>query len=138
MSDPTIFQTQTESPEAPKTDNRDPLQKAAALFHKPTEGSEPDWQALLLNAKDGAEKMKIRSARETYQAEQKFIAFQEAQAAEQARIEQVMKSPGRNKQFYEELQRNDPRAYWSVPVQRQIKADRAKMGLSYYLKSPTK
>lgn len=138
MSDPTIFQTQEEPAKEKSSDNRDPLQKAAAKFHKPTEGSEPDWQALLLNAKDGAEKMKIRSARETYQAEQKFIAFQAAQAAEQARIEQVIATPLRNKQFYEELQRTDPRAYWSVPVQRQIKQDKATMGLSYHLKTPTK
>ena len=40
----TIFHTaQAEAPSTPKADNRDPVQKAAAFFHQPTEGSEPDW-----------------------------------------------------------------------------------------------
>lgn len=125
-----------EAESTPKSDNRDALQKAAAYFHKPPEGNEPDWNGMLLNAQTMTEKFKIRAARDAYQEEQKFIHLQQVQAAEQARITEVLKSPLRNKQFYENLKQTDGRAYFSVEVQRQMKADKQQMGLAFHLKNP--
>jgi hypothetical protein len=97
--------------------------------------TEPDWQGKLLKAKDGREKMQIRAAREAWQDEQRTKVMLQQQAELEAHIAEVIQRPARNKLFYEDLRVNDPRAYWSVPVQRQMKTDRQAMGLSFHLKN---
>lgn len=132
--------TQTESiftaPEpAPKpTDNRDALTKAASHFHKAPDNGEPDWQAMLLNAKNGTEKFRIRAARDAYQEEVKFNQAQARQDAEAAHIASVLATPNRNKFFWENLKKTDPRTFYSVEAQRQQKADKGRMGLAFHLK----
>jgi len=133
--------TQTESiftaqePAPPTVDNRDKLTRAAEFFHKtPANGDEPDWQAMLLNAKNGTEKFKIRAARDAYKEEVKFNQHQARQDAERAHVAEVLRTPHRNKAFYDALKINDPRAFWSTECQRQQKADKAQMGLAFHLK----
>ena len=134
-----IFTTpETEEPPKPKIDTRDRFQKNASAFHQARAGSEaggePDWQGMLLNAKDMAEKFRIRSAREAYQEEVKFQRMNQVMQAEKARIAEVLRTPIRTKSFYADLQKNDGAAYWSVEVQRQMKADKATLGLAFHLK----
>ncbi|MBT9540381.1 hypothetical protein [Thiobacillus sp.] len=135
--EPSIFTTpEVEEPPAPKIDTRDKLAKNASAFHqtKAVNNGEPDWAGMLLNAKDMAEKFRIRSAREAYVAEVKYQRMNEIMQAEKARIAEVLRTPIRNKSFYAELQRNDAPAYWSVEVQRQMKTDKAQLGLAFHLK----
>ncbi len=107
-------------------------------FHANNQDStgEPDWAGMLLNAKDSAEKFRIRSAREAYQAEIKWQAHLAQQTAQEARTKAVLSTPTRNKDFYANLQRNDPRVYWSTECQRQMRSDKATMGLAFHLKNP--
>ena len=128
---------ETEEPPKPKTDTRDKLAKNASAFHQARvgdNGGEPDWAGMLLNAKDMNEKFRIRSAREAYVAEVKYQRMNEIMQAEKARIAEVLRTPIRNKSFYADLQKNDGPAYWSVEVQRQMKADKATLGLAFHLK----
>lgn len=119
----------------PKTDNRDKLTKAASHFHKQQgEAGEPDWQAMLLNAQNGTEKFRIRAARDAYEEEKKFNQHQQRQDAERAHVAAVLATPNRNKFFYDQLKVNDPRVFWSTECQRQIKTDKANMGLAFHLK----
>lgn len=127
--------TAPEPAPAPKTDNRDPLTRAASHFHKQPDNGEPDWQAMLLNAKNGTEKFKIRAARDAYKEEVKFNQHQARQDAERAHVAEVLRTPVRNKAFYDNLKINDPRAFWSTECQRQMKTDRAQMGLAFHLKN---
>jgi small-conductance mechanosensitive channel len=98
--------------------------------------SEPDWQGMLLAAKDSTTKMKIRAAREAYKDEQKFKAFEAQQEAQAAKVTTILTTPQhqRNKSFYEELMRSDPSSYWDVRIQRQKQRDRETMGLGFHLK----
>lgn len=111
--------------------------KLAEQFHANThqETSEPDWQAMLYQAKTERAKWEIRAARDTWQDEQRSNAMMQMQAEQEAHIQEVIQRPGRNKQFYDDLRINDPRTYWSVPCQRQMKADKANMGLAFHLKN---
>lgn len=90
---------------------------------------------MLLQAKTARAKWEIRAARETWQDEQRTKTMMQMQAEQEAHIDEVIKRPNRNKQFYDDLRINDPRAYWSVPCQRQMKADKANMGLAFHLKN---
>jgi len=111
--------------------------KSLALdLHKNTHlgSSEPDWAGLMLQCTSGIEKMKIKEAKAAWQEEQKWKAHLEAQAAMDARIQQVKQTQNRNKAFYENLSRIDGRVYWSTEVQRQMKADKAAMGLNWHSK----
>lgn len=120
---------------APKIDRRDKVTKDASFFHKQQgEAGEPDWAGMLLNAKDSTEKYKIRAARDAYQEEKRFNQFQQRQDVERAHIASVLATPVRNKVFWENLKRTDPRTFYSVEGQRQQKADKASMGLGFYLK----
>lgn len=96
--------------------------------------SEPDWQGMLLSASGGIEKMKIKEAKAAWQEEQKYKANLEVQAATDQRIAAIKNMPNRNKAFYERLQREDGRVYWSVEVQRQMKMDKAALGLNFFSK----
>ena len=112
--------------------------KLAEQFHANTHqgnSSEPDWQAMLYQAKTERAKWEIRAARETWQDEQRTKTMMQMQAEQEAHIDEVIKRPNRNKQFYDDLRINDPRAYWSVPVQRQMKSDKSNMGLAFHLKN---
>lgn len=132
--------TQTESifkapePAAPKVDNRDALTKAAEKFHRAPDNGEPDWAAMLLAAKNGTEKMRIRLARDAYEEEVRFTQAQARQDAEAAHIASVLATPNRNKFFWENLKKTDPRTYYSVQAMRQLKADKAQMGLAFHLR----
>ena len=88
----------------------------------------------MLQCTSGIEKMKIKEAKAAWQEEQKWKAHLEAQAAMDARIQQVKQTQNRNKAFYENLSRIDGRVYWSTEVQRQMKADKAAMGLNWHSK----
>lgn len=107
-------------------------QQLHAISHQ--ESGEPDWQGMMLQAEGGIAKMKIKEAKAAWQDEQKWKAHLEAQAAMDARIQQVKQTPNRNKAFYENLSRTDGRVYWSTEVQRQMKADKAAMGLYWHSK----
>lgn len=109
----------------------------AKQFHSNTHqetGGEPDWNRLLLEAEGGIAKMKVREAKDLWQQEQRWKAHLEQQAAQQERIDQVKKTPNRNQAFYSELQKNDPRSYWSTDIQRQMRADKAALGLYWHMK----
>lgn len=129
-----IFQLQEEQPEVTKPDPRDKLTKAASQFHKAPEGGEPDWAGMLLNAKNQTEKFKIRAARDAWIEEQRFQKFQQAQDDHKTHIAEVLRTPLRNKAFYDNLKVSDPKVYYSVEAQRQMKTDKATMGLSFHLK----
>lgn len=129
-----IFQQQEEQPEVTKPDTRDKLTKAASQFHKAPEGSEPDWAGMLLNAKNQTEKFKIRAARDAWIEEQRFQKFQQAQEAHKVHIADVLRTPHRNKAFYDNLKVSDPKVFWSTECQRQMKADKATMGLAFHLR----
>lgn len=105
-------------------------------IHKDEGDAEPDWQGMLLNAKDSTAKMHIRAAREAYKDEQKFKAFEVQQQAQEAKVTNILTTPlhERNKAFYEELQRNSPSLYWNVRIQRQKQRDKETMGLGFHLK----
>lgn len=122
----------------PKPDTREAVQKATAFFHKTPEGNEPDWAAMLLAANNQTEKFKIRAAREAYAEEKQFQLFQKRQDEQKAHIATVLSSPNRNKFFYEALSQNDPKTYYSVQCQRQMKSDKAVLGLGWFLKGPSK
>lgn len=107
-------------------------QQLHAISHQ--ESGEPDWQGMLLQCTSGIDKMKVKEAKAAWQDEQKYKAHLEAQAAMDARIAAIKTMPNRNKAFYERLQREDGRVYWSTEVQRQIKADKAAMGLGWHSK----
>lgn len=96
--------------------------------------SAPDWQGMMLQAEGGIAKMKIKEAKAAWQDEQKYKAHLEAKAAMDARIQQVKAMPNRNKAFYEKLQREDGRVYWSTEVQKQMKNDRSAQGLYWHSK----
>lgn len=96
--------------------------------------SEPDWQGMMLQCTSGIEKMKIKEARQAYIDEQKHKANLEAQAATDGRVAAVKTMPNRNKAFWERLQREDGRVYWSVEAQRLMKNDRSAQGLNWYSK----
>lgn len=130
-----IFQLQEEQPEVTKPDPRDKLTKAASQFHKAPEGGEPDWAGMLLNAKNQTEKFKIRAARDAWIEEQRFQKFQQAQDDHKTHIAEVLRTPLRNKAFYDNLKVSDPKVYYSVEAQRQMKTDKATMGLSFHLKA---
>jgi hypothetical protein len=117
-----------------KPDTRDKLTKAASQFHKAPDGGEPDWAGMLLNAKDQTEKFKIRAARDAYNEEKRFQHFQQQQAAHQAHIAEILRTPHRNKTFYDNLKVSDPQVFWSTECQRQMKTDKATMCLSFHLK----
>lgn len=113
--------------------------KAAGLaqqFYRNThkESGEPDWRGLMLQASSGIEKMKIKEAQAAYQEEQKWKAHLEAEAAMSNRIAAIKTMPNRNKAFYERLQREDGRVYWSTEVQKQMKNDRSAQGLNWHSK----
>lgn len=129
-----IFQLQEEQPEVTKPDTRDKLTKAASQFHKAPEGGEPDWAGMLLNAKNQTEKFKIRAARDAWIEEQRFQAFQQAQDAHKVHIAEVLRTPHRNKAFYDNLKVSDPKVFWSTECQRQMKTDKATMGLAFHLR----
>lgn len=137
--DPSIFKTH----EVKQPDRHDSRGKAtekamglAKQFHSNThqETGEPDWSRLLLEAEGGIAKMKVRDARQAWLDEKKYAAHLEAQAAMDARIQQVKTMPNRNKAFYEKLQREDGRVYWSTEVQKQMKNDRSAQGLNWHSK----
>lgn len=107
-------------------------QQLHAISHQ--ESGEPDWQGMMLQCTSGIDKMKVKEAKAAWQDEQKYKAHLEAQAAMDARIAAIKTMPNRNKAFYERLQREDGRVYWSTEVQRQIKADKAAMGLYWHSK----
>ncbi|HRK77755.1 MAG TPA: hypothetical protein PLQ95_04380 [Thiobacillus sp.] len=106
-----------------------------AIRHQGSDSGEPDWQGMLLQAKTGRAKWEIRAAREAWQDEQRTKAVMQVMAEQDAHNQEVIQRPNRNKEFYDDLRMNDPRAYWSVPVQRQMKTDRANMGLAFHLKN---
>lgn len=111
--------------------------KLAEQFHANTHqgnSSEPDWQGMMLQAEGGIAKMKIKEAKAAWQDEQKYKAHLEQQAAMDARIAAIKTMPNRNKAFYERLQREDGRVFWSVAVQQQLRSDKAAMGLHWYSK----
>ena len=131
-----IFEIDTSTTEekTTSTDNRDKVTKAAERFHKAPEGSEPDWAGMLLNAKNQTEKFKIRAARDAWIEEQRFQKLQQAQEAHKQHIASVLQTPHRNKVFWDNLKVNDPKVYYSVEAQRQMKTDKATMGLRFHLK----
>ena len=129
-----IFEIDTSTTEEKKPDTRDAVQKAASQFHKAPEGGEPDWAGMLLNAKNQTEKFKIRAARDAWIEEQRFQKFQQAQDDHKTHIAEVLRTPLRNKAFYDNLKVSDPKVYYSVEAQRQMKTDKATMGLSFHLK----
>jgi hypothetical protein len=96
---------------------------------------EPDWVGLLMQAKTERAKWTIRAARDSWKEEQRYRAVASQMAEQDAHNESVIKQPNRNKEFYDDLRVNDPRAYWSVPVQKQMRNDKQTMGLSYHLKN---
>ncbi|SFH61226.1 hypothetical protein SAMN05216299_1353 [Nitrosospira sp. Nsp14] len=110
------------------------------VFHdlrKDDSDTEPDWQRMLLNAKDSREKMEVRITRERWQEEQKYKLFEEAQAIREGKVNGVLSTPPnlRNKFFYDELQKNDPNTYWDNKVQRQRLNDKKSLGLGFHLRS---
>lgn len=117
----------------------DKVKGLAAQLHAnalPQESNgEPDWTGMLLQAKTEPAKWKIRAARDAYKEEQRYKAVERQMAEQDAHNESVIKQPNRNKEFYDDLRVNDPRAYWSVPVQKQMRNDKQTMGLSYHLKN---
>lgn len=137
--DPSIFKTH----EVKQPDRHDSRGKAtekamglAKQFHSNThqESSEPDWQGMLLAASSSIEKMKIRDARQAWLDEKKYAAHLEQLAATDSRIAAIKTMPNRNKAFYERLQREDGRVYWSTEVQKQMKNDRSAQGLNWHSK----
>lgn len=96
--------------------------------------SEPDWQGLLLQCVSGLEKMKVKEAKAAWQDEQKHKANLEVQAATDQRIAAIKTMPNRNKAFWENLRITDGRVFWSVEAQRQMKADKAALGLNFFSK----
>lgn len=96
---------------------------------------EPDWVGLLMQAKTERAKWTIRAARDSWKEEQRYRAVASQMAEQDAHNESVIKQPNRNKEFYDDLRVNDPRAYWSVPVQKQMRNDKQTMGLAYHLKN---
>lgn len=131
-----IFEINTSKTEdkAATPDTRDAVTKAAEHFHKAPDAGEPDWQGMLLRAKDQTEKFKIRSARDAWIEEQRFQKFQQAQDTHKGHIASVLQTPHRNKVFWDNLKLNDPKVYYSVEAQRQLKTDKSVMGLSFHLK----
>lgn len=109
----------------------------AAQLHANTvsESAEPDWQGMLLQAKNERAKWTIRAARDSWKDEQRINSLMQMQAEQEAHIQAVIQRPNRNKDFYKDLQTNDPRTYWSVPCQRQMRNDKATMGLAFHLKA---
>lgn len=130
-----IFEIDTSKTEDnTKPDTRDTVQKTASFFHKAPDTGEPDWQGMLLRAKDQTEKFKVRAARDAWIEEQRFQKFEAAQQAHKVHIASVLQTPHRNKVFWDNLKVNDPKVYYSVEAQRQLKTDKATMGLSFHLK----
>lgn len=105
-----------------------------ANTHEGTNG-EPDWVGLLMQAKTERAKWTIRAARDSWKEEQRYKAVASQMAEQDAHIEEVIRRPNRNKAFYDDLRINDPRTYYSVPCQRQMRNDKSSMGLGYHLKS---
>jgi hypothetical protein len=97
---------------------------------------ELDWNKLLMNAPDQASKMRIRQAKEIYLEEAKWKQWEEAQLVQEGKISEILSKPihERNKSWYDDLQRNNPVAYWDVKVQAQKRRDKATMGLGWHLK----
>lgn len=106
-----------------------------AAFRKDTK-EEPNWDGMLLKAKDQFARQTVREARTLYQQEQKYQAHLEEQKAHEDVVIATLDVPQhkRTKGFYEDLQNNNSRIYWSVPVQRQKAVDRKTLGLGFYLK----
>lgn len=126
-----IFQTEEKT--KPK-DTRDAVAKAAERFHVAPTNGEPDWQQMLLAAKDQPEKWRIRAAKEAYESDKKFQAHQKAMDDQQNKIAAYLATPTRNKAFYDKLQKEDPRAYWSTEIQKAKQNDRKIQGLHFHLK----
>lgn len=106
-------------------------------IHKDQPKGEPDWQGMLLKAKDATAKMHIRAAKEAYQEDQRIRAFEIAQANFDSRVDRLLATPQhqRNKFFYEELKKNDPNAYWDSRVQKARQKDREVLKLAFHLKA---
>jgi hypothetical protein len=134
-------QTETDKEAAKKQTSITEKQKEiTSIFHnihKDVPKGEPDWQGMLLNAKDATQKMHIRAAREAYQEEQRIRAFEEQHRAFDQRIDRLLATPQhqRNKFWYEDLKKNDPSAWWDSRVQKQRQKDRETLKLAFHLKA---
>jgi hypothetical protein len=91
--------------------------------------SEPNWQAMRMAAKTLKEKFQVGAAKDAWQQEQKWQAHQKMMQEQEERIAETLQSRRKNKEWYDALQRNDPRTYWSVEMQRAKAADKKQMGL---------
>jgi len=106
-------------------------------IHKDQSNGEPQWNVLLNNAKDSTEKMRIRSAREQWQEDQKMRAFEARQQEFNSRVDRLLATPQhqRNKEFYEQVKKNDPNAWWDSRVQKQRQIDRETLKLAFHLRA---
>ncbi|WON72756.1 hypothetical protein [Nitrosospira sp. Is2] len=104
-------------------------------LHKEATG-EPDWASMLANATSQQAKMQIRAARETYEEEAKYKAWEAVQKVQEGKISTILSKPitERNKAYYDNLQKTDPNSYWDTKVQAQRRRDIKTLGLAYYLK----
>ena len=106
-------------------------------IHKDQSNGEPNWNVLLNNAKDSTEKMRIRSAREQWQEDQKIRAFEARQAEFTSRVDRLLATPQhqRNKEFYEQIKKTDLNAWWDSRVQKQRQIDRETLKLAFHLRA---
>ncbi|PTR15253.1 hypothetical protein C8R31_104282 [Nitrosospira sp. Nsp2] len=99
--------------------------------------AEPDWSRMLMQAQSQQAKMQIRAARETYEEEAKYKAWEAIQKVQDGKVTQILSKPlhERNKQFYDELRRSDVQSYYDTKVQAQRRRDIQTLGLAYHLKN---
>lgn len=105
--------------------------------HQANPNGEPDWNDLLLNAPNMAEKFRIRAAKAAWAEELRFITHQKVQEHEQAHRANVLNATPvgeRTEQWWRQLSQTEPRVYWSVEAQRQRRADKQQLGLNFYSK----
>jgi hypothetical protein len=117
------------------TANSKALQNNFHDLHKEA-SREPDWSRMLMQAQSQQAKMQIRAAREVYEEEAKYKAWEAVQQVQDAKISSILSRPTheRNKQFYDDLQRNNPVAFWDVRIQAQKRRDKGTAGLGWHLK----
>lgn len=112
------------------------MRNAIHNINKDPNDKEPDWASMLANAKDGLTRMNIRSAREAYNEEMKFNAWEAMQKVQEGKVSSILSKPitERNKAWYDNLQKTDPNSYWDTKVQAQRRRDISTLGLAYHLK----
>ena len=97
---------------------------------------EPDWGHLIRNAQTPREKFEVMAARDAWQDNVRIKAFEQQQLQFDKKVLDVIASPVvRNKEFYDDLQKNHPSIYYDKRIQNQRKADRQAMGLGFHLRA---